>query len=126
MGCGKKISKDELHLLNGYWQITEVELKSGDKKEYTLGSSVDFIHLEGLKGYRKKVQPNILGGFETSDDAQNFKVVAANETIIFSYQNSLSKWSENLVQLDHNSFMVIDEEGTKYIYKRYEPIKLEE
>ncbi len=125
-GCGKSVSKEDLHLLNGYWQIAEVEFKSGDKKEYSLGNSVDFIHLEGAEGYRKKVQPNILGSFKTSDDAQNFEVVNTNNAIIISYKNTLSTWSETLIRLNDNSFAVINEEGTKYVYKRYQPINLSE
>lgn len=126
VGCGTSVSKNDLHLLNGYWQITEVEFGSGNKKAYKMGKSVDFIFLEDGKGYRKKVHPNILGGFDTSDDAQNFEVAITDNSFSMVYENNLSNWSERLLALNENSFTVSNEEGVIYRYQRYEPINLDE
>jgi hypothetical protein len=125
-GCNEPISKDDLHYLNGYWQIVNVEFENGANKEYSLGNTVDFFYLKDNKGYRKKVQPNIVGGFETSNNVVNFKIKKANNDIRLWYENGLSNWSVRLVELKKDSFTIINEERTKYIYKRYKPIILNE
>jgi hypothetical protein len=125
-GCSEPISKDDLHYLNGYWQIVNVEFENGANKEYSLGNTVDFFYLKDNKGYRKKVQPNIVGGFETSNNVVNFKIKEANNDIMLWYENGLSNWSVRLVELKKDSFTIINEERTKYIYKRYKPIILNE
>ena len=113
-------------MLNGYWQIVKVDFPSGESKAYKLGNSVDYIYLDGDKGYRKKVQPTIIGGFETSNDAQNFEISTSEGSFLMVYQNSLSGWTERLIEVQSNSFSVSNDEGIVYNYKRYEPINLTE
>tara|TARA_R110002051_G_scaffold2568_3_gene13165 strand:+ start:565 stop:765 length:201 start_codon:yes stop_codon:yes gene_type:complete len=52
--CGSKVDQEQLYLLNGYWEIKEVTFKDGTKKEYSVNTTVDFISLDSLKGYKKK------------------------------------------------------------------------
>ena len=123
-GCAETVIKEDLHLLNGYWQITKAEFSSGAIKEYTLGNTVDFIYLEEGKGYRKKVQPNLKGGFNTSDASQNFEIRGSQGTQLMYYIGSETSWTERLITLDANSFTVANEEGVYYSYERYEPLEL--
>ncbi len=120
------VKEEKLILLNGYWEIQEVEFPNGGKKEYKINSNVDYIQLDGSKGYRKKVNPKFDGSFETSDDAELFTITQKNDAYIMRYKNNLSSWEETLVSLSNESFAIKNEEGIVYKYKRFEPITISE
>jgi hypothetical protein len=111
-------------LLNGYWEISEVKFPDGNTKEYKINSNVDYFQLEGLKGFRKKVNPKFDGSFETSDDAEPFTILEENDGFIIRYKNNLSSWQEVIVSLSNENFSLKNEEGTMYHYKRFEPINI--
>lgn len=124
-GCNDaSVNQDDLHYLNGYWEIAEVEFPDGSIKEYGMNPSVDFIKLKGEKGFRKKMKPKFDGTYDTSKDVEGFTVSNANETIILRYSTELSEWEEKLIQLDSVSFSVTNQEDVTYKYKRFEPIKI--
>ena len=118
------VNQDDLHYLNGYWEISEVEFPDGSIKEYGLNTNIDFIQLKDDKGYRKKMKPKFDGTYDTSKDIEGFTVSNVNETIILRYSTDFSNWEEKLVQLDSLTFSVTNEEGVIYKYKRFEPIKI--
>ncbi len=121
--CSNKVSKESIDTLNGYWQIESVIFTDGTKKEYALSNSVDYIKVEHLKGYRKKVQPKFDGTFETSNDAEPF-VIIENNVYEMHYKNDLSAWKETIKSISKNNFSVINEENVTYNYKRFEPFSL--
>lgn len=118
------VTEDKLTLLNGYWEIIEVEFSNGNKKEYKVNSNVDYFMLKDLNGYRKKVNPKFDGSFETSDDAEPFTILKKNDAFKMSYKNSLSSWEERILSLSDENFSVKNENGTIYRYKRFEPIHI--
>lgn len=118
------VNENDLHYLNGYWEISEVEFPDGSIKEYGMNPSIDFIQLKDDKGYRKKMKPKFDGTYDTSKDVEGFTISNANETIILRYSTELSEWEEKLMQLDSVSFSVTNQEGVTYKYKRFEPIKI--
>lgn len=123
LGCkNTSVSKEDLVHLNGYWEIEEVEFPDGTKKKYSVNPSVDFIQIEDMKGFRKKVQPKFDGNYTASNDTESFSISYINEMITLHYKNNLSAWEEKLVQLDSSYFSVLNEEGIKYSYKRFQPI----
>lgn len=126
VGCSNSVSKEDLNRLNGYWEIAKVTFPDGNTKEYTVNTSVDFIMLEDLKGFRKKMQPNLTGTYRTSDDAEAFTIMEKGGTFSIHYKSELSEWSEKLVELKPNAFSVTNEEGVRYDYKRFEPISIKQ
>ena len=122
--CNSKVDKNQLHLLNGYWEIKEVTFKDGAKKEYSINSTVDYIQLDSLTGFRKKVDPKFNGTFETSNDAEPFHIRISNDSIFMSYNNNSNTWEEVLTKLSQESFSVKNKEGLIYKYTRFEPINI--
>lgn len=118
------ISEEHLTFLNGYWEIELVEFPNGGKKEYKINETVDFIQLDGSKGYRKKVVPRFDGNFETSDDAEPFSIEKNEDAFILSYKNNLSAWQETLTALSEDAFTIRNADGVLYHYKRFEPISI--
>ena len=126
LGCSSTVSKEGLKNLNGYWEIEKVVFPDGNIKEYKVNTSVDYIQLEDTIGFRKKVQPKLNGTYETSDDAENFTILEGKDDYLIRYKTELSEWSEKLVALNSDSFSVINEEGVRYDYRKFEPMVIME
>lgn len=118
------VTENKLKLLNGYWEIERVVFPNGGEKEYKMSTTIDFIQLKGLKGFRKKVKPRFDGNYETSDDAEPFEIFVREETYILSYKNELSKWQETLTALTEDKFSIQNEDGIQYHYKRFKPMSI--
>ena len=123
--CSDKVSKSDLNHLNGYWEIEEVVFSDGNKKEYKVNSIIDYIELDDLKGYKKKVMPQFDGSFKTSNDAEPFTIKQEEDGFKILYKNELSEWEESIIFLSEDSYSTKNEEGTVYHFKRFEPIKIE-
>ncbi len=122
-GCNKAISKSDLGLLEGYWEIEEVAGADGSSRKYGLNATIDYIHLDdGMLGYRKKVQPQLDGSFITSDDAAGFEIFEKDGAFIMVYKSAGQEWSEQLIKLDTLAFSVVSAENITYHYKRFQPL----
>ncbi|HUH45768.1 MAG TPA: lipocalin family protein, partial [Arenibacter sp.] len=73
--CKGKVTQDHIPHLNGYWEIEKVTFPDGSEKKYTISTSIDYIEIQDQKGFRKKVQPNLSGTYDTSDDAEPFSLI---------------------------------------------------
>lgn len=124
LGCGPTVAEKDLPLLNGYWEIEEVVFPDGNTKKYGSSTTIDYIEVEGKKGFRKKVYPKLDGSFEVTDDAEFFTLKASEKGFVFDYDTGLSEWQEELVRLSENHFSAVNEEGITYRYKRFEPINI--
>lgn len=125
-GCNTKVSEEDLGHLNGYWSIEKVIFPNGEDKEYTLSTTVDYLEVERLQGFRKKVQPKFDGTYTTTDDAIFFEIRERNGAFKIYYEKVLDPWEEQIVSLTENSFSVTNEEGVTYVYKRYHHINAKE
>ena len=123
VSCTGRVSIEDLNHLNGYWEIEEVQLPNGNKKDYPMNTVVDFIQLKNLEGFRKKMVPRFDGTFETSDDAEPFSIIEKSGVFYMRYQNPLSEWEETLLSLSEDGFSVKNPEGIIYHFKRFEPLK---
>jgi len=125
LGCSNKmVDQAELHFLNGYWEIQQVEFPDGSTKEYTLNPTIDFISLENGEGFRKKMRPSLGGTYTTSQDTEYFHLDNKLGEFLIQYKKGPGSWEETLVSLDSLSFSVRNGEGILYTYKRFEPINI--
>ena len=124
--CSPKITEEQLPLLNGYWEIEKVTLPDGQKKEYKVNETIDFIDLKDFKGFRKKVNPTFEGTYITSDDAEVFTIVPKEGQFLMLYKTEISEWTETLQSISKDNFSVTGEDNFTYFYKRYVPINLNE
>lgn len=124
-GCKDKIVKSDLNFITGYWEIKKVSLPNGSKKEYPVNTSIDYMEVDGLKGFRKKVQPKFNGTYDTSNDAEMFTIYERNGVFFMNYKTELSEWQEKIVSLSENKLSLSSEDNTIYHYKRFEPINIE-
>jgi hypothetical protein len=123
MGCQSK-KELEMELLSGYWEIDRVEWSDRRQKSYGVNSVVDYFHLDsnGNEGYRKKVQPQLSGGFITSDDAVSFRVERLEKGRVYlNFYSGDANWSEEIVELDSVQLVLAGSEGAEYHYRRFTP-----
>lgn len=119
-GCAETVEVQDLNNLNGYWEIQKVVFPDGSSKEYSISTTIDFIEYADLQGFRKKVQPNLNGTFNTSDDAEFFNIIPKNDIFIIHYANELSSWEETIKVLSKSKLVVVNSESITYHYKRFE------
>ena len=124
VGCSPKISQEDLLNLNGYWEIEKVSFPNGETKDFMSSTTIDYIELDGMKGYRKKVQPKFNGTFETSNDAELFTIVQNGEGFNLNYTGSADSWKEEVISITKDNFSVTNQDSLTDNYKRYEPMNL--
>lgn len=126
IGCSKRVSKENLQYLNGYWEIEEVIFSNGENKKFKVSTTIDYIEIDSLKGFRKKVQPKFDGSYTTSNDAELFTIVEKDGDFEFYYKNDLSDWTEKITSLSQSNFSVVNQDTITYLYKRFQPINAKE
>jgi hypothetical protein len=125
-GCTTNVNTEDLKNLNGYWEIEQVTFPNGETKQFKINPTVDYIKLEGLKGFRKKVQPKFDGSFSTSNDAEPFTINSNDGVFEFHYKNELSEWKEEIKSISIDNFSVTNQDTLTYSYKRFQPINITE
>ena len=112
--------------IEGYWEIDEVILHNGFKKVYNYNDTIDYFELsDSLTGFRKKMKPNFSGTFETSNDAEQFKIVVKDDSLNIYYKTPYSSWKETVLSATKEQLKIINENKDVYLYKRYKPLNLE-
>lgn len=113
--------------LEGYWEIQEVTLSNGHKKEYTYNDTIDFIEIsDSLNGTRRKLKPNFQGTFETSKSIETFQLKIENDSLNMYYKTPFSVWKETVLKANNNELLIINNTNKDvYLYKRYEPLDID-
>lgn len=125
-GCTKKVTKEDLTQLNGYWEIDKVIFHDGSTKDYKVNTNVDYIEISDLKGFRKKMQPKFDGSYTTSNDAEPFSILETNGIFKMYYKTNFSDWEEKIISISENNFSVSTKDGITYSYRRFQPISIEQ
>ncbi|MCB0446814.1 MAG: lipocalin family protein [Gelidibacter sp.] len=124
-GCSKN-PENYIEHLNGYWEIDEVTLPDGTKRDYNYNDTIDFFSInDSLTGFRKKMKPNFDGSFSTSNDAETLKVVIENDSLNIYYQTPFAEWKETVLEATEDKLLIQNKDKLLYLYKRYEPIVIE-
>ena len=121
--CKSTIKEDEISQLEGYWEITKVVFQDGTTKPYTVNTTIDYIDINGLKGYIKKMKPGLNGRYQTSNKAAQFKLLLKNEVWEMHFEGDLNS-TLRLLEIDSLEYAVKDQGQVRYYYKRYEPINI--
>lgn len=123
VSCKQDIELADLEKLNGYWEITYVDLAEGGKKEYKVNESVDFFELKNLKGFRKKVYPQLDGKYLVTNVSQSIEVVKGDK-VILKCATPYSKWSEEIIEIRDSILVIKNDSKMVYHYKRLTPFSL--
>lgn len=125
IACGKNPENFIPHL-NGYWEIDEVTLADGSKRDYTYNDTVDFLNItDNLTGFRKKLKPGFDGKYTTSDDAESLELKIENKQLYIYYKTPYASWKETVLNATDDQLLIVNDQNIKYLYKRFEPINIE-
>jgi len=118
--------KDNLDLLNGYWEINQIENAHGSTKEYGLSQNIDFFELnKNGQGVRKKVQPDIQGNFTATNASENIDILIENNNVFLKYSTAFDTWQEEIVSLSQSELVLRNKDDYTYTYRRYQPLNLD-
>ena len=125
ISCSKNPESFIEHI-NGYWEIESVVLADGTERNYSYNETIDFFSInDSLKGFRKKLKPDLEGKFTTSIDAEKLKLVIENDSLNVYYSTLFDTWKETILFADSMNLKVINQNKNVYLYKRYIPLNLE-
>ena len=123
--CSPGPQKEDLQHLPGYWEITEVVFPDGTDKEYKVSTTIEYLQWDGTSGYRKKMQPTLDGTYLTSDDALPMQVIWRDDRIFLKFKGTEDTWEEEILRIEAGKLIMRHGNGLKYIYQKYEPMKIE-
>ncbi len=119
-------TEEQIANIDGYWEIAEIENEAGDIREFTISQNIDFFEINpNGKGIRKKVQPNALGEFTTSNSSENIDVFKEDGLLKLRYSTALDTWTETVKKATDNELILINEAGIIYTYRKYKPLVIE-
>mgnify|MGYP003630839798 CR=1 FL=1 len=121
LSCSQS-TDEKLVLINGYWEIASVTTTEGVTKEFSLSQNVDFIEIQNGKGIRKKVQPDAMGNFITSDASENIDVEIKENKLLLNYSTAFDTWTETVIEVSKDKLKVENQNGNTYTYRRYQPL----
>lgn len=111
--------------INGYWEIESATTPNGEKHEYSISTTVDFINInDSLKGFRKKLNPTFTGTYNTSKDVEMITAIIENDSLNLYYKTSFSSWKETVIFANEEQLKVVNADNMTYIYKRFTPINV--
>ena len=125
LSCSQNPETNIEHL-QGYWEIQEVTMADGSKKEYKYNETIDFISVnDSLKGFRKKLTPGINDTYYTSDDAENIQLKIEDNALNIYYSTPYANWKETVLEATKEHLKIMNDAENIYLYKRYVPINLD-
>jgi phage anti-repressor protein len=124
VGCKQDIKPADVARLNGYWEIEKVVFEKGEEKDYGMNEDFDFIEVKGDKGTRTKLKVQLDGSFLTTDTFENFSVRITDKGTFLDYKTNFAKWSEELIAVSDDKFVVINDQHKEYHYKKAQPVNL--
>lgn len=118
--CQKKITEKDLHFLNGYWQISKVEMANGEKKEYKVNETYDYFEVKNKTGFRKKVKWQLNGKFLVDNLSEQIKIVVVEDDLIIEYKSKFNSnlITEKIIELTQNELILKSNNDSKYFYSK--------
>jgi len=122
--CAKPNPEEQKQNLSGYWEIKEVEMPSGKKKEFDLNTIVDYIEVEGNSGKRTMVSPKYDGTYTTNGSVENFTLKIEDDSLRMYYKTPFDEWKETVIDAKNSFLTVINRDSKIYTYSKFENVPL--
>lgn len=122
ISCNNQDPEEQIHYLEGYWEIEKVEFSRDSIRTYTFNETVDFLDLEDGKGFRKKVRPQLDGSYQVTNDAEQMEVKVEDNSLYLIYTTPYDTWKEKVLKAEEDHLQIENERGTIYHYKRFKPL----
>ena len=117
VSCQSEIKKEDLSKLNGYWEIKEVSMPSGEKKDYKVNETIDYFQVKNDVGFRQKVMPRFDGKFGTNDIKEEIKIIEKEAHFFIEFKTNYGKWQEEIITIKDSTLILKNKEELIYEYK---------
>lgn len=124
VSCKQAISEKDIAKINGYWEIENVVLADGTKKDYKINETIDFFEIKNNNGFRQKVMPQLDGTYLTNGIKEKISISNEGSTFVINYETDLAKWKEEIVEIEDSTFVVRNKQKLEYHYKKAIPFSL--
>jgi len=123
-GC-TTVEKEDLHNLNGYWEITKVFQPDGKEVDFSINTIYDFYEVnEDFKGIYKKVSPQLDGTFIVDKYQEEVEIIEDNKNFKIKFHSEFDDRELTIVEITGNKLILKNEDKKTYYYKKAEPINL--
>jgi hypothetical protein len=120
----KKAETFDINLLNGYWEIEQVILSDGSRKDYKINENVDFFMVKSDTGFRKKVKPQLDGSYLVNESDEKLSIEKTAEGTFISYKTAYATWKEKITVLTAEQLILENNQKIKYQYKKPIPFTI--
>lgn len=124
ISCKQEIKPADVAKLNGYWEIEKVVFDKGEDKDYGMNENFDYFQMKGTKGKRTKVMAQLDGTFLTTDMFENVSVRFKDDKAFLDYSTPYAKWTEELISISDQAFVVKNDQNKEYHYKKTGPVNI--
>jgi hypothetical protein len=122
--CHSTVKKEDLKKLNGYWEIKQVTLADGKKKDYKINETIDYFELKDKAGFRQKLMPQFDGKYHTNGIKENINIIAKDNDFFIEYHTPYGKWQEEIIEIADSTLVLKNAAKLEYEYKRFTPFSL--
>jgi len=116
--CAEKVDINQIEKINGYWQISKVEPKEGEKKEYKVNENYEYFELKNKVGFHKKVRWQPMGTFLVDDLQEKIEASQKEEEVQLKFSSKFGKHTEMVRQLSDSVLVLASENGSEFYYKK--------
>ncbi len=124
VGCKQEITNKDILKINGYWEIENVILEDGKKKDYKVNQTVDYFQLKDKKGFRKKVMPQLNGTYLINNVKEDITISEENDCFYINYSTQYGKWKEEIIEIQDSILVLKNKDNLEYHFKKYIPFSL--
>jgi hypothetical protein len=124
LSCTTKVDPNAIPKINGYWEIQQVVMPNGAKKEYKINETIEFFQILKRKGFRQKVMPQFDGRFLTNTLKDTIQIIQKENQFFILNTTRYGKWEEEIIQLEDSILVIKDKKKVKYTYRRYIPFSI--
>ena len=119
--CTSKVTKEDISKLNGYWEIHQVKMATGEVKDYKVNATIDYFEVKNNVGFRQKVMPQFNGKFLTNGIKESIKIKEDKNAFFIEYTVDANCWQEEIIAIADSTMVLKNKQNIEYTYKKFKP-----
>ncbi|CAM3362653.1 Lipocalin-like domain-containing protein [Flavobacterium longum] len=124
VACNGAVQPEDISKINGYWEIEKVILPDGNTKDYKINTTIDYFKIEGEKGFRKKVMPQVDGKYLDAGTSEKVSVSFQDGDAFLYYDSGYAKWKEKIISISDQELVFKNDNNLEYHYKKPVPFTI--
>jgi len=121
ISCSGKVEQQDLHYLNGYWDIEKVESSEKKVTQFGVNATIDYYFLgKDNAGYRKKTMPDFSGTYKSNNLKDKISIIEKGGNFAIFTETSLNNWEDLIITLTADKLVLKNDAGTLFYYKKHQ------